>query len=50
MVVPSSIDVGNSIPSTKLADARIEYRTNSQFDAAELLKWVGRFFSAATLL
>ncbi|MEY3808019.1 MAG: hypothetical protein RI893_995 [Pseudomonadota bacterium] len=50
MVVPASIDVGNSIPSTKLADARIEYRTNSQFDAAELLKWVGRFFSAATLL
>jgi len=50
MVMPSSIAVGNMVPSTKLADSRVEYRTNSQLDAAELLKWLGRVFSTVLLL
>ena len=50
MVMPSSIAVGNMVPSTKLADSRVEYRTNSQLDAAELLKWLSRVFSTVLLL
>jgi flagellar L-ring protein precursor FlgH len=50
MVMPSSIAVGNMVPSTKLADSRLEYRTNSQFDAAEILKWLSRLFSTVLLL
>jgi flagellar L-ring protein precursor FlgH len=50
MVMPSSIAVGNMVPSTKLADSRVEYRTNSQFDAAEILKWLSRLFSTVLLL
>lgn len=50
MVMPSSIAVGNIVPSTKLADSRVEYRTNSQFDAAEILKWFSRLFSTVLLL
>jgi flagellar L-ring protein precursor FlgH len=50
MVMPSSIEVGNMVPSTKLADSRVEYRTNSQFDGAEILKWIGRLFSTVFLL
>jgi flagellar L-ring protein precursor FlgH len=49
-VMPSSIAVGNMVPSTKLADSRVEYRTNSQLDAAELLKWLSRVFSTVLLL
>ena len=50
MVMPTSIEVGNMVPSTKLADSRVEYRTNSQFDAAEILKWFSRVFSTVLLL
>jgi flagellar L-ring protein precursor FlgH len=50
VVVPIMMDQGNSILSTKLADARVEYRTNSQIDEAEILKSFGRFFSTFLLL
>jgi len=50
VVVPIMMDQGNSILSTKLADARVEYRTNSQIDQAELLKSFGRFFSTLLFL
>ena len=50
VVVPIMMDQGNSILSTKLADARVEYRTNSQIDQAELLKSFGRFFSTFLFL
>jgi len=50
VVVPNLMDPGNMILSTKLADARVEYRTNSQIDEAELLKSLGRIFSNLLLL
>ena len=50
VVAPSTILAGNTIPSTQLADARVEYRTNSQMDPAELVKSIGRILSAVLIL
>jgi len=50
VVAPSTILIGNTIPSTQLADARVEYRTNSQMDPAELVKSIGRILSAVLIL
>jgi flagellar L-ring protein precursor FlgH len=44
VVSPDSITVGNFVPSNKVADARIEYRTNSKVDAASVASMVARFF------
>jgi flagellar L-ring protein precursor FlgH len=44
VVNPDSITVGNFVPSNKVADARIEYRTNSKIDAAGIASMVARFF------
>lgn len=44
VVNPDQITQGNQISSAKVADARIEYRTNSKIDAAELASIFGRFF------
>jgi len=43
VINPDSITPGNFVPSTKVADARIEYRTNSKIDAAEIASMVARF-------
>ena len=50
VVAPSTILIGNTIPSTQLADERVEYRTNSQMDPAELVKSIGRILSAVLIL
>ena len=50
VVVPQMITVGNTLPSSKLADARVEYRTNAQVDTVEVLKSLQRVFSAVLLL
>ncbi|MES2263447.1 MAG: flagellar basal body L-ring protein FlgH [Pseudomonadota bacterium] len=44
MVNPDTIGTGNSVLSTAVADARVEYRTNSQIDRAEVTSMVSRFF------
>jgi len=44
VVSPDSITVGNFVPSNKVADARIEYRTNTKVDAASIAAMVARFF------
>ena len=44
VVNPDNITLGNAVPSTKVADARIEYRTNSKIDAAEIASMFARFF------
>lgn len=44
VVNPDSVTIGNFVPSTKVADARIEYRTNSKIDAAEIASMFSRFF------
>lgn len=44
VVKPETIDGTNSVASAKVADARIEYRTSANFDKAEMMNWLGRFF------
>lgn len=46
IVVPTLVDASNTISSTRLADARIEYRSNSNIDGSEIMKAINRFFSA----
>ena len=43
-VVPlDAIGAGNVVPSTQVADARIEYRTNTQIDKSQLASMLNRF-------
>ncbi|WP_338765852.1 flagellar basal body L-ring protein FlgH [Massilia sp. METH4] len=44
VVNPDTIGAGNSVPSTAIADARVEYRTNTHLDRAELTSMASRFF------
>lgn len=44
VVNPDTIATGNLVASTAVADARVEYRTNSQIDRAEMTAMVSRFF------
>ena len=44
VVNPDTITLGNNVVSSKVADARIEYRTNSKIDAAQVLSILTRFF------
>lgn len=44
VVNPDTITQGNVVSSTKVADARVEYRTNSKVDAAEVASMLSRFF------
>lgn len=50
VVNPDTIVIGNFVPSTKVADARIEYRTNSKIDAAEIASMFARFFLSMVAL
>ncbi|MGZ5819097.1 MAG: flagellar basal body L-ring protein FlgH [Burkholderiaceae bacterium] len=44
VVNPDTILAGNTVLSTQVADARVEYRTNSRIDGAELMSSMSRFF------
>lgn len=44
VVNPDYIKLGNIVPSSQVADARIEYRTNSRIDAAQIASILMRFF------
>jgi len=44
VVNPDTITLGNVVTSTKVADARIEYRTNSTVDGAQIASILARFF------
>jgi flagellar L-ring protein precursor FlgH len=46
MVNPDNIATGNTVSSTAVADARVEYRTNSRIDRAEMTAMVSRFFQS----
>lgn len=46
MVNPDTIQTGNTVSSTQVADARVEYRTNSQIDRAEMTAMASRFFQS----
>ncbi|BBP03828.1 flagellar L-ring protein [Sulfuriferula plumbiphila] len=44
VVNPDTIATGNVVSSTQVADARVEYRTNSRIDAAQVMTLMTRFF------
>lgn len=44
VVNPDNVAAGNVVSSTLVADARIEYRTNSRIDKAEMMSQLARFF------
>jgi flagellar L-ring protein precursor FlgH len=46
MVSPDTIQNGNIVSSTLVADARVEYRTNSRIDRAEVNSMMSRFFQS----
>ena len=46
MVNPDTIATGNLVSSTQVADARVEYRTSSQIDRAEVTAMASRFFQS----
>ncbi|MBC7416483.1 MAG: flagellar basal body L-ring protein FlgH [Herminiimonas sp.] len=50
VINPDNIVAGNSVPSTQVADARVEYRTNSRLDRADVMSALTRFFLSAVPL
>ena len=44
VVSPSVIASGNTVSSTQVADARIEYRGKGYIDEAQTMGWLSRFF------
>lgn len=44
IVNPDNIALGNVVSSTMVADARVEYRTNTRLDAADVMSQMTRFF------
>jgi len=44
VISPTTVAAGNVVSSTQVADARLEYRTNSRIDGAELMSQLARFF------
>ena len=44
VVNPAQIVSGNTVSSTQVADARIEYRADGPIDEAQVVGWLSRFF------
>lgn len=44
VINPAMIATGNTVQSTQVADARIEYKANGFIDSAQVMGWLGRFF------
>lgn len=44
VVNPTNIVNGNTVSSTQVADARVEYRSNSRVDASQISSILSRFF------
>jgi flagellar L-ring protein FlgH len=44
VINPDDILQGNNVNSNRVADAKMEYRTNSQLDAAQVISILSRFF------
>ncbi|MDP1935016.1 MAG: flagellar basal body L-ring protein FlgH, partial [Nitrosomonas sp.] len=40
--------MANTISSTQVADARVEYRANGYLDEAQTMGWLSRFFLSVT--
>ena len=46
VVNPALIAPGNTVSSTQVADARLEYRGNGYIDEAQTMGWAARFFQS----
>ncbi len=44
IVNPSFVDFSNSVESSKIADARIEYKSSGQLADGQTMGWLARFF------
>ena len=44
VINPNTITSSNTVQSTQIADARIEYKANGFLDSATVMGWLGRFF------
>jgi flagellar L-ring protein precursor FlgH len=44
VVNPDNIISGNQVPSSQVSDARIEYRTNTRLDPADMVSSMAKFF------
>lgn len=44
IVNPITINSANTVPSTQVADARLEFKANGFIDTAQVMGWLGRFF------
>ncbi|HWZ48489.1 MAG TPA: flagellar basal body L-ring protein FlgH, partial [Herbaspirillum sp.] len=44
VISPDSVQSGNFVSSTQVADAKVEYRTSSRIDMAEITSSLSRFF------
>lgn len=45
VINPVTIGASNTVSSTQVADARIEYRANGYIDEAQTMGWLARFFN-----
>jgi len=50
VINPDTISIGNTVSSNRVADARVEYRSNSKVDAAEVASMFARFFLSMAAL
>ena len=46
VVNPSLIQLGNTISSTQVSDARLDYRGGGNIEQAQIQGWLGRFFNS----
>ncbi|MBF1164270.1 MAG: flagellar basal body L-ring protein FlgH [Dechloromonas agitata] len=44
VINPSFVDATNTVESSKIADARIEYKSSGQMAEAQTMGWLARFF------
>jgi len=47
VVNPVNISAGNTVSSTRVADARIEYKGRGYLSEAQTMGWLQRFFLSA---
>ena len=47
VINPSFVDASNSVPSSSIADARIEYKSSGQISDSLVMGWLARFFLTA---
>ena len=44
VVNPQMVTAQNTVQSTQVADARLEFKANGFVDTAQVMGWLGRFF------